>query len=180
MAIARVLRLEELWSILLSSMLTEVTGRSSSIGNLHTSQMHPQSFWFKCSTCRFVGVKKEVVGEGTHFMIPWVQRPIIYDIRARCYCLTYSVLGKTHVGFTGRRTCLPSLGPRISRMLTLPSGFSSGVLICNTDWVTISKEHVSREEIEDDDDDDKYNTSGQSLMPFLRFTPPLVKITMIG
>jgi len=32
---------------------------------------------------RFVGVKKEVVGEGTHFMIPWVQKPIIYDIRAR-------------------------------------------------------------------------------------------------
>merc|ERR1711963_619784 len=32
---------------------------------------------------RFVGVKKEVVGEGTHFMIPWVQRPIIYDIRSR-------------------------------------------------------------------------------------------------
>ena len=88
-------------------------------------------------------------------MIPWVQRPIIYDIRARCYCLTYSVLGKAHVGSTGRRTCLPSLDPRISRMLTLPSGFSSGVLICNTDytdWVTISKEHVSREEIEDDDD----------------------------
>ena len=28
-------------------------------------------------------MKKEVVGEGTHFMIPWVQRPIIYDIRAR-------------------------------------------------------------------------------------------------
>merc|ERR1719239_1516649 len=25
----------------------------------------------------------EVVGEGTHFMIPWVQKPIIYDIRAR-------------------------------------------------------------------------------------------------
>eukprot|EP00092_Neocalanus_flemingeri_P017367 GFUD01018784.1.p1 GENE.GFUD01018784.1~~GFUD01018784.1.p1 ORF type:complete len:273 (+),score=93.13 GFUD01018784.1:43-861(+) len=32
---------------------------------------------------RFAGVKKEVVGEGTHFMIPWVQRPILYDIRAR-------------------------------------------------------------------------------------------------
>merc|ERR1711974_208622 len=32
---------------------------------------------------RFVGVKKEVVGEGTHFMISWVQRPIIYDIRTR-------------------------------------------------------------------------------------------------
>jgi len=32
---------------------------------------------------RFTGVKPAVVGEGTHFMIPWVQKPIIYDIRAR-------------------------------------------------------------------------------------------------
>lgn len=32
---------------------------------------------------RFQGIKKEVVGEGTHFMIPWVQKPIVYDIRAR-------------------------------------------------------------------------------------------------
>jgi len=32
---------------------------------------------------RFQGVKQAVVGEGTHFMIPWVQKPIIFDIRAR-------------------------------------------------------------------------------------------------
>jgi len=32
---------------------------------------------------RFAGIKSQVTGEGTHFMIPWVQRPIIYDIRAR-------------------------------------------------------------------------------------------------
>lgn len=32
---------------------------------------------------RFQGIKQDVVGEGTHFMIPWVQRPIIFDIRAR-------------------------------------------------------------------------------------------------
>jgi len=32
---------------------------------------------------RFNGVQQQVVGEGTHFMIPWVQMPIIYDIRAR-------------------------------------------------------------------------------------------------
>merc|ERR1712133_87577 len=32
---------------------------------------------------RFQGIKSNVVGEGTHFMIPWVQRPIIFDIRAR-------------------------------------------------------------------------------------------------
>ena len=32
---------------------------------------------------RFAGVKKEVVGEGTHFLVPWLQRPIIYDVRTR-------------------------------------------------------------------------------------------------
>lgn len=32
---------------------------------------------------RFSGVLNNVVGEGTHFFIPWVQRPILYDIRSR-------------------------------------------------------------------------------------------------
>lgn len=32
---------------------------------------------------RFQGVRQTVIGEGTHFMIPWVQRPIIFDIRSR-------------------------------------------------------------------------------------------------
>ncbi|XP_074598727.1 prohibitin 1 [Brevipalpus obovatus] len=32
---------------------------------------------------RFVGVKQNVIGEGTHFFIPWVQRPIIFDVRSR-------------------------------------------------------------------------------------------------
>ena len=32
---------------------------------------------------RFAGVKQGVMGEGTHFMIPWVQTPIIFDIRSR-------------------------------------------------------------------------------------------------
>ena len=32
---------------------------------------------------RFQGVKEEVADEGTHFFIPWVQRPIIFDIRSR-------------------------------------------------------------------------------------------------
>ena len=31
---------------------------------------------------RFAGVKDEVIGEGTHFLIPWVQKPIIFDIRS--------------------------------------------------------------------------------------------------
>ncbi|XP_071532711.1 prohibitin 1 [Panulirus ornatus] len=32
---------------------------------------------------RFAGVKDTVIGEGTHFFIPWVQRPIIFDARTR-------------------------------------------------------------------------------------------------
>jgi prohibitin 1 len=32
---------------------------------------------------RFRGVMPDVVGEGTHFYIPWVQKPYIFDIRAR-------------------------------------------------------------------------------------------------
>lgn len=32
---------------------------------------------------RFQGIKEEVIGEGTHFMIPWLHRPIIFDIRTR-------------------------------------------------------------------------------------------------
>nr|QBH74220.1 prohibitin [Isotomurus palustris] len=32
---------------------------------------------------RFTGVKNDVVGEGTHFYVPWVQRPIMFDIRSR-------------------------------------------------------------------------------------------------
>jgi prohibitin 1 len=32
---------------------------------------------------RFQGIKQEVIGEGTHFMIPWLHKPIIFDIRTR-------------------------------------------------------------------------------------------------
>jgi len=32
---------------------------------------------------RFQGIKPDVIGEGTHFMVPWLHRPIIFDIRTR-------------------------------------------------------------------------------------------------
>uniref|UniRef100_A0A8C8ULW3 Prohibitin n=1 Tax=Peromyscus maniculatus bairdii TaxID=230844 RepID=A0A8C8ULW3_PERMB len=32
---------------------------------------------------RFRGVQDIVVGEGTHFLIPWVQKPIIFDCRSQ-------------------------------------------------------------------------------------------------
>ncbi|VDO80288.1 unnamed protein product, partial [Onchocerca flexuosa] len=31
---------------------------------------------------RFTGVKPEVIGEGTHMLIPGIQNPIIFDIRS--------------------------------------------------------------------------------------------------
>ncbi|CAF4360659.1 unnamed protein product, partial [Rotaria sordida] len=31
----------------------------------------------------FQGVKPDVIEEGTHFMISWLHRPIIFDIRTR-------------------------------------------------------------------------------------------------
>ena len=32
---------------------------------------------------RFRGVQEKVSGEGTHFLVPWVQRPIIFDCRSQ-------------------------------------------------------------------------------------------------
>mgnify|MGYP000052723240 CR=1 FL=1 len=32
---------------------------------------------------RLVGVKDVVIGEGTHFRVPWFDRPIVYDVRTR-------------------------------------------------------------------------------------------------
>ncbi|KAL1970174.1 hypothetical protein VTN77DRAFT_6579 [Rasamsonia byssochlamydoides] len=32
---------------------------------------------------RISGVKKEIYNEGTHFKIPWIETPIIYDVRAK-------------------------------------------------------------------------------------------------
>ncbi|KYR00755.1 hypothetical protein DLAC_02798 [Tieghemostelium lacteum] len=31
---------------------------------------------------RYQGVKKQSVGEGTHFIVPWLQKPYIFDIRS--------------------------------------------------------------------------------------------------
>ncbi|KAK6459557.1 band 7 family-domain-containing protein [Scheffersomyces xylosifermentans] len=32
---------------------------------------------------RLNGVQKDVIGEGTHFLIPWLQKAIIYDVRTK-------------------------------------------------------------------------------------------------
>ncbi|KMZ70666.1 putative Prohibitin [Zostera marina] len=37
---------------------------------------------------RFGGVRDSTVSEGTHFLIPWLQKPIIFDIRTRPHSFT--------------------------------------------------------------------------------------------
>lgn len=37
---------------------------------------------------RFQGVKQQVVGEGLNFVVPWLQRPIIYDVRTKPKTIT--------------------------------------------------------------------------------------------
>lgn len=32
---------------------------------------------------RFEGVKKQTTGEGTHILVPWLQKPFVMDIRTR-------------------------------------------------------------------------------------------------
>lgn len=32
---------------------------------------------------RIKGVQPQVVGEGTHFVVPWLQKPVIYDVRTK-------------------------------------------------------------------------------------------------
>lgn len=34
---------------------------------------------------RLAGVKKEVKGEGTHFLIPFIQKPIIFEVRTQAH-----------------------------------------------------------------------------------------------
>ncbi|XP_047972204.1 prohibitin-3, mitochondrial-like [Salvia hispanica] len=42
---------------------------------------------------RFQGVKPDTVGEGTHFLVPWLQKPFIFDIRTRPH--TFSSISGT-------------------------------------------------------------------------------------
>ncbi|KAK7256970.1 hypothetical protein RIF29_30613 [Crotalaria pallida] len=42
---------------------------------------------------RFRGILDQTVGEGTHFLIPWVQKPYIFDIRTRPH--TFSSISGT-------------------------------------------------------------------------------------
>ncbi|XP_051117377.1 prohibitin-3, mitochondrial-like [Andrographis paniculata] len=72
---------------------------------------------------RFRGVIEDTVGEGTHFLIPWLQKPFIFDIRTRPH--TFSSVSGTKdlqmVNLTLRVLSRPEVGrlPDIFKTLGL-------------------------------------------------------------
>lgn len=72
---------------------------------------------------RLSGVKKDVIGEGTHFLVPWLQKAVLYDVRTRPRNITTTTGSKDlqMVSLTLRvlhRPEVPSL-PRIYQSLGL-------------------------------------------------------------
>lgn len=82
---------------------------------------------------RIGGIKEEVYEEGTHFMLPWFERPIIYDVRARPNVIT-STSGSRDLQMVracrGRRAC------RAARVVEAAEGSLTrvpGVRVCGRD-----------------------------------------------
>ena len=97
---------------------------------------------------RVSGVNKNVVGEGTHFMIPWIQKPYIFDIRARPKNVP-SVTGSKdlqnvnitlRILFRPRWNILLQLGPdnRPIRKLSILSKYR---IIFDSNWVNQKQTH---------------------------------------
>ncbi|KAI6673038.1 hypothetical protein NL676_000944 [Syzygium grande] len=79
---------------------------------------------------RLVGVKDEVYPEGTHLMIPWFERPVIYDVRARPHLIESTSgsrdLQMVKIGLRVLTRPLPDQLPTIYR--TLGENYNERVL----------------------------------------------------
>lgn len=63
---------------------------------------------------RFKGVLNETVGEGTHFLVPWLQQPFIFDIRTKPH--TFSSFSGTKDLQMVNLTLRVLLRPEVSRL----------------------------------------------------------------
>ncbi|GJV82350.1 prohibitin-3, mitochondrial [Tanacetum coccineum] len=79
---------------------------------------------------RFRGVIDDTVGEGTHFLIPWLQKPYIFDIRTRPH--TFSSVSGTKdlqmVNLTLRILSRPQVAKLPAIFKTLGLGYDEKVL----------------------------------------------------
>ncbi|KAG5017111.1 hypothetical protein JHK85_023247 [Glycine max] len=70
---------ESVWSSRALTNLRRMTYCLYRKKKIENSFLGHRAIVFNC----LVGVKDKVYPEGTHFLIPWFKRPVIYDIRAR-------------------------------------------------------------------------------------------------
>eukprot|EP00887_Chlorella_sp_A99_P000806 scaffold5.g806.t1 len=79
---------------------------------------------------RIVGIKDKVYEEGTHLMVPWFERPIIYDVRARPNVITSTSgsrdLQMVNIGLRVLTRPMPERLPEIYR--TLGTDYAERVL----------------------------------------------------
>ena len=79
---------------------------------------------------RVGGIKSEVYAEGTHLMLPWFERPIIYDVRARPNVITSTSgsrdLQMVNIGLRVLTRPMPDKLPEIYR--TLGTDYAERVL----------------------------------------------------
>lgn len=68
----------------LFNVVTKLGLGVATLGSLASSSLYNVDGGYRAVIMdRFTGVKNYIVGEGTHFLIPFVQKPILYDIRSR-------------------------------------------------------------------------------------------------
>jgi len=108
---------------------------------------------------RLSGVSPDVVGEGTHFVVPWFQRPVIFDVRTRprrietvtgskdmqMIHITLRVLHRPNISLLPRiwqdygvdydDRILPSIGNEILKAVV--AQFDAGELITQRDLVSL-------------------------------------------
>jgi prohibitin 2 len=79
---------------------------------------------------RLSGIKEEVYAEGTHLMVPWFERPVIYDVRARPNIISSTSgsrdLQMVNIGLRVLTRPLPERLPEIYR--TLGTDYAERVL----------------------------------------------------